>query len=284
MLDEGRTYWELRADLLLEAGRRWSAAEAQAPPLAGACDLAASDAMARWMLGNADRSGGGFGAAPKFVLPDLMKYAALRAARGDDSLLEHARGTLEKLVAGPLFDGKDGGVHRMAAAPMWAGIQYEKMLAGNTALISDLVLALRQEDSASLRSALERTARFVIEVLGRPGGGFYLAQAADLRSADGGAYWAPDTAEDLGPPPVDRLVLAGPNSLAGAALVRAGLLLDDPKMVRAGRGALDLVLERGYLKGRGVRHVIEPNPDDRVFLTAQADTALGLLDAYETLR
>ncbi len=65
-------------------------------------------------------------------------------------------------------------------------------------------------------------------------------------------------------------------------MIRAGLTLGDDAIVESGRQALELVLDRGYQPGRGSRHVIEPNPNPRVFLTAQADVALGLLDAYET--
>src|SRR4029079_3300910 len=83
-------------------------------------------------------------------------------------------------------------------------------------------------------------------------------------------------------PPVDRLVLSGPNALAGAALLRAGAWLGDAAATAAGRGALDFVLERGYARGRGVDHVLEPRPESRRFLVAQADVAFGLIDAYET--
>jgi uncharacterized protein YyaL (SSP411 family) len=77
-------------------------------------------------------------------------------------------------------------------------------------------------------------------------------------------------------------VLSGPNALAGAALLRAGAWLGDPAATAAGRGALDLVLERAYARGRGVDHVLEPRPEPRRFLVSQADVAFGLVDAYET--
>jgi uncharacterized protein YyaL (SSP411 family) len=81
---------------------------------------------------------------------------------------------------------------------------------------------------------------------------------------------------------VEKLVLSGPNATAGAALVRAGMVLDDETLVGAGEAALDLVLDRAYTLARGVRHVIEPGGDQGVYLGTQAEVALGLLDAYET--
>ena len=46
----------------------------------------------------------------------------------------------------PLHDRRDGGFHRMAAAPDWGGIQYEKMLEGNVHLMREMVFALREGD------------------------------------------------------------------------------------------------------------------------------------------
>ena len=75
-------------------------------------------------------------------------------------------------------------------------------------------------------------------------------QAADPGSPDGGGYWRGETEKT---PPVDPIVLSGPNAAAGAALIRAGHWLDDPQLSSAGRAALDLVYERAYALGQGVQ-------------------------------
>lgn len=281
-LQEGRTYYERWSDLLRGVGEYFVRTVGEAEPVSGNVTQDASDQMARWLLGNADRQNGGFGMAPKFVIPGLMEYARIREARMAPAVLEQAQLTLERLLASPLYDRRGGGVHRMAAAPNWGGIQYEKMLEGNAHLLRDLVFAARGESSTALRDGIQDTARFLTTVLSRPGGGFYLAQAADPTSLDGGGYWTAAEGETAAAPPVDRLVLAGENSLAGAALLRAGLLVEDPALVEAGRGAIELVLGAVRDRGRGIDHVIEPSPEPRRFLSTQADVALGLVDAYET--
>jgi hypothetical protein len=167
-------------------------------------------------------------------------------------------------------------------APEWGGVQYEKMLERNALLLREMVMELRGGAAPSLQESLTGTTRFLLRTLSRSSGGFYLAQVADPTSPDGGRYWTAPEAERGSAPPVDRLVLSGPNALAGAGLLRAGAWLDDAEAAAAGRGALDLVLERAYLRGRGVDHVIEPRPEPRRFLVAQADVAFGLIDAYET--
>ncbi len=281
LLDQGQIYWERRSTVLRGVGDVWAKGEGGAEPEAGAVKEDASDQVARWMLGNADRKLGGFGAAPKFPLLGLSEYARLRDARLVPALREHARFTLEQLAASPLHDRRDGGFHRLAASPQWGNVQYEKMLDRNGQLLRELTVELRGGPSGGLQDALADTTRFLLHTLARPGGGFYLAQVADPTSPDGGRYWTAET--DRGsPPPVDRLVLSGANALAGAALLRAAAWLGDPAAASAGRSALDMVLERAYARGRGVDHVIEPRPESRRFLVTQADVAFGLVDAYET--
>ena len=236
----------------------------------------------RWLLGNVDARYGGFGPAPKYALPGLMEWAFVSADQGRPALIDTARNTLNKFAASPLFDPRDGGFHRMAAAPDWGAIQYEKMLEANVDLIREFVFALREDDDPALHDALRATARFVTTVLARPSGGFYLAQVADPTSSDGGAYWRAATSDPAKAPPIDKLTLAGPNAMAGAALLRAGALLSDPALEVAGRAALDLVLQRAVASGRGVDHVIEDEAGNGRFLVTQSRVALGLLDGYES--
>ena len=280
LLREASVYWGRQRESLSTGGARWAAEEGPEPPEPGAVQAPASEVMARWLLGNADREQGGFGAGAKFLVPALDEYAGVREARGLPALRAHSRLTLEVLVSSPLFDRVEGGMHRLATAPDFGAIQYEKMLTGNAQLLRELVVSLRRADSSELRLALKQTASFVVGTLGRDGGGFYLAQAADPASDDGGGYWKRGGKGD--PPPVDRLVLSAPNAIAGAAMVRAGLLLDDPRLIAHGRAALDLVHDQAFAPSRGVGHSIEPVRDPRVYLATQAEVALAFLDAYET--
>lgn len=282
LLTEGRTYYDRQAASLRESAATWVAREAhEETATRGTVDDAASDQVARWLVGNYDREAGGFGVAAKFLVPGLEEYAAIRAARGQADLLEATRGTISKMLQSPLYDARDGGLHRLSAAPSWGDIQYEKMLEVNAQLARELVFAVRSGGSPELRKALADTSRFIVRVLGRPGGGFYLGQSADPGSQDGGGYWKSPAAEGHAPP-IDRLVLAGPNALAGAALLRAGAILEDESLERAGREAVDLVLERSVKPGRGAEHILDVEPDGRRYLETQAAVAFGLVDAYES--
>lgn len=281
-LDEGRKYFDKWQSVLQGISELYEKRVDLEESKPGVVDAKAVDPVVRWLLGNVDAKNGGFGAAPKYAVRGLMEWAFLREDGARLGLVEPARGTLKKLVAGPLYDKRDGGFHRMAAAPDWGAIQYEKMLEGNVDLIRELVFALREDDDPALRAALTATAKFVTTVLARPGGGFYLAQVADPTTPDGGGYWRAADGQTATAPPVDKLVLAGPNALAAAALLRAASLLGDASLETAGRAAADLVVDRAVVPGRGAGHVIESEPDNGRYLVAQSEVAFGLLDAYET--
>ena len=280
-LNEGRKYFDKWQNLLQGMSEVYEKRVDLEEVKPGLVNAKAIDPVVRWLLGSVDAKNGGFGLAPKYALPGLMEWAFLREDQGKPALVGPARSTLTKLAASPLHDRRDGGFHRMAAAPEWGGIQYEKMLEGNVQLMREMVFALREDDDPALRAALAGTARFVTTVLARPSGGFYLGQIADPTSPDGGAYWKAASAESAKAPPIDKLVLAGQNALAGAALLRAGAILSDPALEKAGRAALDLVVEQAVAQGRGASHVIEADPEPGRYLVTQSEVAFGLLDAYE---
>jgi uncharacterized protein YyaL (SSP411 family) len=281
-LGEGRKYFDGWQDVLQGVSQVYEKRVDLEDSSSGSVGPKAIDPVVRWLLGNVDAKNGGFGPAPKYVLPGLMEWAFLREDSGRAGLVEPARSTLKKLAAGPLCDTREGGFHRMAAAPDWGAIQYEKMLEGNVELIRELVFAVKEQDDPALRSALRATARFVTTVLARPSGGFYLGQIADPSSPDGGGYWRSATIDPAKAPPVDKLVLAGPNAMAGAALLRAGALLGDPELERTGRAALDLVLVSAVASGRGVDHVVDSEVDrGGRYLVTQSKVALSFVDGYE---
>jgi uncharacterized protein YyaL (SSP411 family) len=280
-LTEGRKYFDGWQNVLQGVSQVYEKRVDLEETTPGAVGPQAIDPVVRWMLGNFDAKYGGFGPPPKYALPGLMEWALLRKDQGLDSLIGPAKNTLKRLAASPLFDSRDGGFHRMAAAPDWGSIQYEKLLEVNVELIRELVFALKNGDDPALADALRATARFVTTVLARPSAGFYLGQIADPTSPDGGGYWQASAADPAKAPPIDKLTLAGPNAMAGAALIRAGALLGDKTLEASGRATLDFVLQRAVTPGRGVDHVIESEPERGRYLVTQSKVAFALIDAYE---
>lgn len=281
LLEQGNIFYEKWTNFLTHVGQEWAGMVEPEDPVSGEVDSAASDRMFQWMAANWDRTDGGFGLAPKFVVPGLSEYARIRKTRYLPAASELTANYLPALVSGPLYDKVHGGVHRMAAGPDWGEVQYEKLLDRNATFLHQITLAYLADPVESWRAAAAGTARFLMETLAAPEGVFFLGQTADFQSEDGGGYW--NRREPGGTAPeIDRLVLSAPNAQAGAALIRAGMVLDRPEMVTAGTRALDRVLAAGYRPGRGVRHVLAPTRSDQPFLESQAAVAFHLLDAYQT--
>lgn len=278
LLEEGQKYYQKWSRPLTQTGEGWREREAPEPPPPGIVTQKSSDEFAEWLLANADRQQGGFGLAPKFPVPGLYAYGALRAARGKTELLAHASFTLQRIVDSPLYDRREGGIHRLAREGDWSGIEYEKMLEPNAQLLRELVLAARQEETPAIREAIRGTAAFLRTVLAREQGGFSVGQWADPASEDGGGYWR---GENEQAPPVEPLVLSGSTATAGEALLLAGVWLDDGPTRDAGVAALRFVAREGYRPGRGFDHVLWPSPSELRLLASQADVALALLGAYQ---
>lgn len=280
-LQEGKVYFDRWDSVLAGVASAYEERTRQETPKAAPVRVEASDFLARWLLGNFDAEEGAFAPAPRAVVPWLSEYAALRSARGLPALDDPARTTLESVARSPLRDRRDGGFHRLASLPGWGGIQYEKVLDVQARFLREAAMTLRRGESEEVRRAAGETVAFLASVLERPGGGFHNAQAADVHSVDGGGWWTEDRSLRAAPP-LDRTPLTGGNALAGAALLRAGSVLEDPRATEMGRRAIDQVLERGVLQGRGALHALDGVGADRRFLESQAETAFGLVDAHES--
>ncbi len=280
-LQEGKVYYDRWDSVLAAIASVFEERTRQETPKAAPVRIEASDFLARWLLGNFDADDGAFAPAPRSVVPWLSEYAALRSARGLPALDLPARKALESLVGSPLRDRRDGGLHRLASLPGWGGVQYEKLLEVQARFLREAAMTLRRGESEEIRRAAAETVAFLASVLERPGGGFHNAQAADVHSADGGGWWTEDRSLRAAPS-LDRTPLTGANALAGAALLRAGWVLEDPRATEMGRRAIEQVVERGVLPGRGAVHALDGVGADRRFLESQADTAFGLVDAYES--
>lgn len=280
-LQEGKIYFDRWDSVLAGVASAFEERTRQEPPKAAAVRVEASDFLARWLLGNFDAEEGAFAPAPRAIVPWLSEYAALRSARGLPALDGPARTALESLSRSPLRDRRDGGLHRLASLPGWGGIQYEKMLDVQARFLREAAMTLRRGESEEIRRAAEETVGFLGAVLERPGGGFHNAQSADVHAVDGGGWWTEDRSLRAAPP-LDRTPLTGANATAGAALLRAGTVLENPRATEMGRRAIDQVVERGVLSGRGALHALDGVGADRRFLESQAETAFGLVDAHES--
>jgi len=138
---------------------------------------------------------GGFYQAPKFPNEDALLFL-LESYRltNNNTCLEMARGTLNKMAEGGMHDHVGGGFHRYATDAQWRIPHFEKMLY-NQALLGRAYTELYALSSKpDDRAVAEGIFDFTLRQMTHKDGGFYSALDAETDAVEG-AYYAWTDAE-----------------------------------------------------------------------------------------
>jgi hypothetical protein len=173
------------------------------------------------LLESADRTHGGFGAAPKFPQPFylqlLIQQALDETASNRDDARRHLASSLRKMAEGGIYDQLAGGFHRYAVDQIWLVPHFEKMLYDNALLIP---LYLDAHRLASPQSSLplsggempkaeggrefpfariaRETADYLLNDLQTPDGAFYASTDADSEGVEGKYFvWTRDELHEI---------------------------------------------------------------------------------------
>lgn len=123
---------------------------------------------------------GGIAGAPKFPssLPVRLLLRHYRHS-GDETVLEMAINTLEKMAAGGMRDQVGGGFHRYSTDAQWLVPHFEIMLYDNALLATSYLEAWQVTGDAQFKTVAEDILRYVKRDMTSPGGAFYSATDAD---------------------------------------------------------------------------------------------------------
>jgi uncharacterized protein YyaL (SSP411 family) len=197
--------WENRRDEIAEVGRNvaeFLGGMGGLGPAEGSLDPELLRTAVSALRRNFDPTHGGFGYAPKF--PHALELRLLlRAAKrfGDDTALQMARHTLDKMARGGMYDQVGGGFHRYSVDAQWLVPHFEKMLYDNALLTTAYVEAFQLTRDPFYEQIARETLDYVLREMTSEPGAFFSTQDADSEGEEGKFYvWSEKEIHDvLGP-------------------------------------------------------------------------------------
>ncbi|MDP2237213.1 MAG: thioredoxin domain-containing protein [Bacteroidales bacterium] len=136
-----------------------------------------------------DNKLGGSRGAPKFPMPDNLRFYLLMGERFQDKeLLSHVHLSLTKMAKGGIYDQLEGGFSRYSVDDRWHIPHFEKMLYDNAQLMGLYAEAFRVFGDALFEKVVRETINFTETRLKSPQNAFYSALDADSEGVEGKYY------------------------------------------------------------------------------------------------
>jgi uncharacterized protein YyaL (SSP411 family) len=256
------------------------------------------DAARAMLASGFDPEHGGFGPAPKFPHPMnidwlLRRWRATAASEEPDlHSLYMATLTLNRMGEGGVYDHLGGGFARYSVDRFWMIPHFEKMLSDNAQLLRIYAQAAIATGEPLFRDTANGTARWILQEMAAPTGGYWASLDADSEGHEGKFYvWDAEEARrqltsDEANVFVRRFGLDQPANFEGQWHLHVQRAIDD---IAAELGlAADVVearidsAKRKLLAARNAR--VRPGRDTKILTSWNALAIAGLLVAGRTLQ
>ncbi len=146
-----------------------------------------------------DSQHGGFGGAPKFPAPMVLRLLLRDYQRRQQrESLDMVRTTLDKMAAGGIYDHLGGGFARYSVDQRWLVPHFEKMLYDNAQLAVTYLEAFQVTGDEAYARVVREMLDYVLRDMTDPAGGFYSTEDADSEGVEGKFYvWTPDSLKEV---------------------------------------------------------------------------------------
>ncbi len=157
------------------------------------------EAIAEKIMETADEVYGGFGNAPKFPQTSAITYLLRQFLwRKNESHLQQALLSLDKMMQGGIYDQIGGGFARYSTDEKWLAPHFEKMLYDNALLLMAYTEAYQLTKDKKYAAIMLQTIQFLEREMMQEAGGFYSALDADSDGVEGKFYtWGKREIENI---------------------------------------------------------------------------------------
>lgn len=240
------------------------------------------------ILLQADTEDGGFGNAPKFpqtfsIIYLLRNYHYYK----DESSLNQALLSLNKMIWGGIYDQLGGGFARYSTDKQWQVPHFEKMLYDNALLVMAISEAYQLTNQEHYKSVIQQTMQFIQREMTHINNGFFSAIDADSEGEEGKFYtWTKAELDAiLGD---DAAIFCAYYQVYAAGNWQEGMHAHPPTNILWAKQYPDkeekIVVERCLLQLMEVRNKrIRPQLDDKILLGWNALMITACCKAYAAI-